>query len=76
MVNNKDIKEEFELFSDIWNMFKKNLPVGTKDNEEYWNGVVFESEEIIRKYQSELSKRLVFAMIDELEERSKVNEVS
>lgn len=74
MVRNEDIKQEFDLFGDIWKMFKTLLPAGGKDDIEYWDQVNQKVIEIMQQYPGEFGKALSFAVLDELDRRSKENE--
>ena len=40
MVKNSDVKQEFEMFADVWKLFKQRLPVGKPDDDEYWEETV------------------------------------
>jgi len=74
MVKNEDIKQEFELFGDIWRIFKGLLPVGDKNDIEYWDTANQAVIEIMHKYPGEFGKALALAVLDELERRCKKDE--
>lgn len=74
MLKNEDMKQEFALFGDVWKMLKALLPVGTKDDTDYWDEAVRQVTEIRHKYPGEFGKALAFSVLDELERRCKVNE--
>ena len=50
MVKNTEVQQEFDMFADVWKLYKALLPVRSKDDEVYWNTVVNGISEIMRKY--------------------------
>ena len=61
--------EEFEMFRDYWKMLEENWDV--EDSEVYWNKVIEDTDAFYRKYETEFSKELVLALINELERKAK-----
>lgn len=61
--------EEFEMFRDYWKMLEENW--GVEDSEAYWNKVIEDTDAFYRKYETEFSKELALALINELERRTK-----
>lgn len=61
--------EEFEMFQDFWKLLQDHWEVEKTD--EYWQKVIAESDSFYRKYQTELSKDLVLAFVNELERKMK-----
>lgn len=61
--------EEFEMFRDYWKMLEENL--GVEDSEAYWNKVIEDTDAFYRKYETEFSKELALALINELERKAK-----
>ena len=61
--------EEFEMFRDYWKMLEENW--GVEDSEAYWNKVIEDTDAFYRKYETEFSKELAIALINELERRAK-----
>lgn len=61
--------EEFEMFRDYWKMLEGNW--GVEDSEAYWNKVIEDTDAFYRKYETEFSKELVLALINELERKAK-----
>ena len=61
--------EEFEMFRDYWKMLEENW--GVEDSEAYWNKVIEDTDAFYRKYETEFSKELVLALINELERKAK-----
>lgn len=57
------------LFSDVWGLLKKFMPV--KETDEYWDAVCREVSEAFKKYektdQEEFAKVLLLEVINELE---------
>lgn len=74
MVKNEDVRQEFDLFGDIWKMFKSLLPVGNKDDVGYWDKAIDYTTGIMQQYPGEFGKALAFAVLDELDRRSRENE--
>lgn len=61
--------EEFEMFRDYWKMLEENW--GVEDSEAYWNKVIEDTDAFHRKYDTEFSKELALALINELERKEK-----
>ena len=61
--------EEFEMFRDYWKMLEENW--GVEDSEAYWNKVIEDTDAFYRKYETEFSKALALALINELERKEK-----
>lgn len=61
--------EEFEMFRDYWKMLEENW--GVEDSEAYWNKVIEDTDAFYRKYETEFSKELAQALINELERKAK-----
>ncbi|GAB6953695.1 hypothetical protein [Mediterraneibacter glycyrrhizinilyticus] len=56
----------FELYREIWNFHKKFSEV--KNTDEYWQAVIDESNEILKKYDKhKFANDLLLAVISELE---------
>jgi len=67
MADNKEMQIEYDLFADIWKLFKGCYnPI---DSEEYWNGLISASREIEAKYNSKFCNDLLVAVILELERK-------
>lgn len=70
MAKNEEMKTEFEVFKDVWNVYKKFYFV--TDNNEFWDELVNECGKVRDKYKnSNLCSRLLMVIIQDLEERSK-----
>lgn len=67
MVTKEQMKEEFIYFGEAWNFFKKFYEV--REDDSYWDELVTEAGDIIRRHDSLLCKAIVLAIIDELERR-------
>lgn len=66
-VTNKEIQEDFNLFGEIFNMYKKfYLP---EDNETYWNEVIENSRDISSRFDSALARDLCLIVVDEFERK-------
>lgn len=69
MATKEQMKEEFAYFGEAWNFFKKFYKV--QESEDYWDSVVADAGEIMRRHDSPLCKAVVLAIIDELERKRK-----
>lgn len=69
IMNEQEIRKEFEMFSDFWRFRKAFLDV--RDTEEYWEAVVKAGNDLYARYQTELCKTIVLDIIDDLEEKCK-----
>lgn len=74
MFTNEQMQQEFNLFGDIWKMFKELLPIGNKDDVEYWDGANQKVVEIMHRYPGEFGQGLALAVLDELGRRCKADE--
>lgn len=74
MVRNEEIQQEFELFSELWKAYKILLPVGSREDSNYWDGAMNMISGIMRKYPGQFSKDLALAILSDLERRCKENE--
>lgn len=61
--------EEWMLFQDFWRMCQEYWLV--EDTEAYWEELVNQVEEFRRKYPGEFPKELAYALVHELERRSR-----
>lgn len=66
-----DILTYHNGITDCWKFMRFFLEHGDPKEQEYWDKMVARIEEINAKYQSELIKKILFAMAKELEERAK-----
>lgn len=59
---------EWDLFQQFWRLCQKFwIP---EDNDEYWNSMIKETNEFMKKYQSEIfSKEIGLAFIESLEKK-------
>lgn len=65
------MKTEFEVFKDVWNVYKKFYFV--TDNNEFWDELVNECGKVRDKYKnSNLCSRLLMVIIQDLEERGRM----
>lgn len=69
MARNEDMQEEFNLFRDIWILFKKYF--GIAMNDELWDALCGEACMIGRLYDRPLAQDLVLAVLKELERGQK-----
>lgn len=66
-VTNNEVQVEYNLFAEIWKLFKSNYYIS--DSENYWNNLLDEAREIEKKYKSSLCNDLLIAVIMELENK-------
>lgn len=64
--------EEFEMFTDFWNLYKDHAIV--EDNDEYMDHVISAAEKFHKKYKTEFAKDLAVAVLNEIDRRCR-NEV-
>lgn len=67
-----DFKEiiEFQIFTDVWNFFKKFYEV--EDDDSYWDKAIEESNQIAVKYgNNKFANDLLIAVIKEMERKLK-----
>ena len=63
-----DISHERNFMNDFWTFRKKYYEV--KEDENYWNGVIQDSDALIRNYDCDLYfKDIVLSCVDDLERR-------
>ncbi len=69
-VKNIDIQEQYNLFSDVWKLYKNyHVPDGT---EEYWKTVWEQAAVISEKYhKTKLCHSLILAVIADFERRER-----
>lgn len=61
---------EFQIFTDVWNFFKKFYEV--EDDDAFWDELIEESNQIAVKYgNNKFANDLLIATIKELERRLK-----
>ena len=70
MATKEQMKTEFAYFGEVWTFFKKYYDV-QQENDDYWAAVVEEASAINQKYNCELCKDLMLAVLDELERKGK-----
>lgn len=61
--------EEFEMFTDFWNLYKDHAIV--EDNDTYFNLVIDAADQFYKKYNTEFSKELAVAFLNEIERKYK-----
>lgn len=71
MVKNSEVQQEFEMFADVWKLFKQRLPVGKPDDDEYWEKTVNAVKCFMIKYPDSFSKDIAMAVLTEIERRGK-----
>ena len=71
MVKNSEVQQEFEMFADVWKLFKQRLPVGKPDDDEYCEETVNAVKCFMIKYPDSFSKDIAMAVLTEIERRGK-----
>ena len=69
-VSKDQIKTEFNLFGEIWNIYKAYYTPEAKDNEEYWDSLIEAITAVQHKYPGQLSRDLALAILGDIERRS------
>ena len=69
MAADEELKAVYNIFTDVWRLYKKFADV--RPDDEYWDAVVKEAGTITQKYNSELCKDLIFAVLDELDRKGR-----
>lgn len=69
VATNEEMKTEFAYFGEVWTLFKKYYHVQQEDS--YWEKLIEEAGAINQKYQCELCKDLILAVVNELERKEK-----
>lgn len=59
--------EEFELFTDFWNLYKNHAVI--EHNESYIDQVIQAADEFYKNYNTEFSKELAAAFVNEIERK-------
>lgn len=73
MAKNEEMKTEFEVFKDVWNIYKKFYFV--TDELECWDQVIDECNKVREKHiDSTLCGKLLLVILEDLEERGKHND--
>lgn len=60
---------EFQVFTDVWNFFKRYYQV--RDDGNFWNRVIEESNQIAVKYDNKFANDLLISVIKEMERKLK-----
>lgn len=68
-VKAKDIPEEQQMWTDIWNWRKKYYY--PEDKDEWWEDMIQSSINLGEKYNTTLCKKIIYAILDDLKARGK-----
>lgn len=71
-VNSKDIPNDFNMFGELFNLYKKYYH--PEDTDEYWKLVHDDFKALSLKYRTELTNDLSLVIIAELERKAKGDE--
>lgn len=69
MATNEEMRTEFAYFGEVWRLFKEYYYAKQEDS--YWENLVEDAGKINQKYNCELCKDLILAVINELERKGK-----
>lgn len=67
MATKEQMKEEFAYFGEAWKFFKRFYEV--KESTYYWDSVVEEAGDLMRRYNCPLCRGVVLAIVDELDRK-------
>ena len=67
--NERGYDNRIAYFGEIWTLFKKYYHVQKEDS--YWEKLIEDAGAINQKYQCELCKDLILAVVNELERKEK-----
>lgn len=66
------LKQYYDIFTDCWHLMKENHDIGQGEQyEDAWDEVVYKSDKIYRKYNTDFARQLVMIVVCELEKQSK-----
>ena len=60
---------EFQIFTDVLNFFKRYYQF--RDDDNFWNRVIEESNQIAKKYDNKFANDLLISVIKEMERKLK-----
>lgn len=61
--------EEWMMFTDYWQLCQKYWE--PEENDEYWEKVIRDTNDFIKKYDTKFARGIGMALLDSLEERLK-----
>lgn len=67
MATNEEMKTEFTYFGEVWKLFKKYYDV--QQEPAYWDALLEDASAINQRYNCELCKDLLMAVMNELERK-------
>lgn len=71
-MQNNELIQYYNTFTDCWKLLKEYHDIGQGEQyEEAWDDVVYKSDQIFRKYNTEFARQLVMIVVCELEKQSK-----
>lgn len=75
IMNYKELKRTYDIFTDTWKFFKKYAIIEDKNNDEFWKTAINECNAISKQYgQCRLAVDLLTASIADLERDFKENQ--
>lgn len=74
MLKNEQLQQEFDLFADVWKLFKYAQPVGSRTDVKYWDFLNKKIIEIMEKYPGEFATELSLTILNELERKGNLYE--
>ncbi len=71
-ISMEELKAINHGINDIWQLIKKSLPVADPDNDEYWLGLIRDSNEIDKRYGGHaLIRQMLLAVTNYIEKEAK-----
>lgn len=66
-ISSNEIPEEYRFMGEFFNLRKKYYT--PEDNDEYWEQLILESNELAKKYNTNYFTELILCMVDDIEKR-------
>lgn len=71
-MQDSELKQYYDTVTDCWKLLKEYHNIGQGEQyEEAWDEVVYKSDKIYHKYNTDFSRSLVMLVVCELEKQSK-----
>lgn len=69
VVSNKEIPEDFNMFGELWNLYKKYYH--PEDNDQYWKNIRNDFIGLSKKFGTRFSEELGLTVMGELERKAR-----
>ncbi len=70
MTTNEEIRLDYQLFSDVWRLFKTYYDVPSLGQQSYWKALMDDIDILNHKYNNILCRDLLITVVDELERKA------